>query len=122
MKVSEQLQIIKMGRKDMSSEDEKHRMSRRIFKIELVILGIIVGLILWWQGYLFYSDAAIKRMIAVYKLRILYAQGGIWEIIKIIWWASGLIATILLYLSYVAGEIAESLLSRKNREVSSERK
>ena len=122
MKVSEQLQIIKMGRKDMSSGDEKHRMSRRIFKIELVILGIIVGLILWWQGYLFYSDAAIKRMIAVYKLRILYAQGGIWEIIKIIWWASGLIATILLYLSYVAGEIAESLLSRKNREVSSERK
>ena len=111
-----------MGRKDMSSGDEKHRMSRRIFKIELVILGIIIGLILWWQGYLFCSDAAIKRMIAVYKLRILYAQGGIWEIIKIIWWAAGLIATILLYLSYVAGEIAESLLSRKNREVSSERK
>ena len=106
----------------MSSGDEKHRMSRSIFKIELVILGIIIGLILWWQGYLFCSDAAIKRMIAVYKLRILYAQGGIWEIIKIIWWASGLIATILLYLSYVAGEIAESLLSRKNREVSSERK
>ena len=106
----------------MSSGDEKHRMSRRIFKIELVILGIIVGLILWWQGYLFYSDAAIKRMIAVYKLRILYAQGGIWEIIKIIWWASGLIATILLYLSYIANEVTESLLSRKERKISSEHK
>ena len=104
----------------MSSGDEKHRMSRRIFKIELVILGIIVGLILWWQGYLFYSDAAIKRMIAVYKLRILYAQGGIWEIIKIIWWALGLIATILIYLSYTAGEITEELLSRRERKMRSE--
>lgn len=111
-----------MERKDMSSGDGKHRMSRSIFKIELVILGIIIGLILWWQGYLFCSDAAIKRMIAIYKLRILYAQGGIWEIIKIVWWAAGLIATILLYLSYIANEVTESLISRKERKVSSEHK
>ena len=99
----------------MSSGDEKHRMSRSIFKIELVILGIIIG-------HLFCSDAAIKRMIAIYKLRILYAQGGIWEIIKIVWWAAGLIATILLYLSYIANEVTESLISRKERKVSSEHK
>ena len=98
----------------MLSEEEKHKISRRIFRIELVILGIIIGLILWWQGYLFCPDAAVKRMIAVYKLRILYAQGGIWEIIKIVWWATGLTATILLYLFYIANEITESLLSKKN--------
>lgn len=106
----------------MSSREEEHRMSRRIFRIELVILGVIIGVILWRQGYLFCPDAAIKRMIAVYKLRILYIRGGVWEIIKIIWWAAGLTATILIYLSYTANEIAESLLSRKNRELSSERK
>ena len=106
----------------MSKEEEKHILSKRIFVIELFILGMILALIMWWQGYLFSPDAHVKRMIAFYKLSIRYDQGGVWEIIKIIWWASGLIATILLYMSYVAGEIAESLISRKNREVSSERK
>ena len=106
----------------MSKEEEKHILSKRIFVIELFILGMILALIMWRQGYLFCSDAAIKRMIAVYKLRILYAQGGIWEIIKIIWWAAGLIAPILLYLSYIANEVTESLLSRKERKISSEHK
>ena len=100
----------------MAQEEERQVVSKRIFKIELFILGIILIFIMWWQGYLFCTGAYVKRMIAFYKLRILYDQGGVWEIIKIIWWASGLIATILIYLSYIAGEIAESLLSRKSRE------
>ena len=104
----------------MSKEEEKHILSKRIFVIELFILGMILALIMWRQGYLFCSDAAIKRMIAVYKLRILYIQGGLWEIIKIIWWATGLIATILIYLSYTAGEITEELLSRRERKMRSE--
>ena len=104
----------------MSQEEERQVLSKRIFKIELFILGIILVLIMWWQGYLFCPDAHVKRMITLYKLRILYIQGGLWEIIKIIWWALGLIATILIYLSYTAGEITEELLSRRERKMRSE--
>ena len=104
----------------MSQEEERQALSKRIFIIELFILGIILVLIMWWQGYLFCPESAVKRMIAVYRLRLLYNQGGLWEIIKIIWWATGLIATILLYLSYTAGEITEEMLSRRERKIRSE--
>ena len=106
----------------MSSRNEKQAMSRKIFVIELFILGILLALIMWCQGYLFCPKAAAKRMAAIYQLHMLYLQHGIWGIIKIIWWASGLTATIVIYLSYIAGEFAESLFSGRKREVSLEHK
>ena len=94
--------------------EEKRRMVRKILKIEIVILGCIIAVILWREGYLFCSEASVRRIMAITKFRILYLN-GIWPIIKFVWWSAGFLTTIFLSIYYIAGEITENIFDKLDR-------
>ena len=94
--------------------EEKHRMVRKILKIELVILVCIIAIVLWRQGYLFCPEASARRMMAVIRFRREYLS-EFWRILVLIWWSAGFLTTIFLIIYGIAGQIAESVFDRRGR-------